>query len=469
MAASSYLLGQTPSNPLGRPTLGIDQGLSEFDTTDFRVKLVKASQTLAALEPKSAAGFDFTPADRLNIRAANGFYHLGDIIFTLRCGNGPWTTYSTGIERKPIDVLSATAPDLAKADLSPTLPADCPIRVIRTWTVESGRLALHFELQNKTDQPVEIGRLGIPMVFNNILTDRDLAEANEKCSFSDPYIGMDAGYVQVTRLKGSGPALIVVPSGKTPFEAYQLLKEPMRPQQTFEGMFEWIVHSKALAETEWGTAIPWNSSTSEVLPPQGVRKIGVRFLLSDRIQNIEKTLAENRRPVAVGIPGYVLPTDIDGKLFLKATAKVRSTSVEPKDAMTVTPSTPIPKSWQAFDVRGKGWGRARLSITYADGTQQTIQYYITKPASTAVADLGRFLFSKQWYENPSDPFKRSPSVISFDREKNAPVEQDNRVWIAGLGDEGGSGSWVAAAIKEFIEPDPGEIAKYERFIDEVLW
>ena len=37
----------------------------EFDTPDFKLKLLKASQTVAALEPKSAAGFDFTPGDRL--------------------------------------------------------------------------------------------------------------------------------------------------------------------------------------------------------------------------------------------------------------------------------------------------------------------------------------------------------------------------------------------------------------------
>ena len=462
--------GQVPSkSPTGQSTLGLEQGLAEFDTADFHIKLVKASQTLASLEPRSAAGFDFTPADRLNVRAANGFYHLGDIIFTLRLGNGLWRTYSTALERKPVDVLPATAPDLARADLSPTLPDDCPIRVIRNWMIENGRLALHFEIQNKTDQSIEIGRLGIPMVFNNILTDRSLAEANEKCSFSDPYIGIDAGYIQVTRLKGSGPALVVVPSGNTPFEAYQLLKEPMRPQQTFEGMFEWIVHSKALAEAEWGKAVPWNEPTSEVLPPKGVRKIGVKFLLSDRIQNIEKTLAENQRTVAVGIPGFVLPTDIDGKLFLKGPSKVAYLAVQPTDAIQITVGGSIGGGWQRFDLRAKGWGRARLNITYADGTQQTIQYYITKPASAAVSDLGRFLFSKQWYEDPSDLFKRSPSVISYDREKNAPVEQDNRVWIAGLGDEGGSGSWVAAAMKQFVQPNGDEIAKYERFIDGVLW
>jgi hypothetical protein len=462
-------IGQTPTRtPELPPTLGIEQGISEFDTPDFRIKLVNASQTLAALEPKGANGFDFTPADRIANRARDGFYHFGDITFRLKNDDETWREFSTATARKPVLALPVQFPDLARADLSPTLPADCPVQVIRTWTVAGGKLALQFQLINKTDRPVEIGHLGIPMIFNNIITNRKLPEAHEKNSFSDPYIGLDAGYIQVTRLKGNGPALVVVPDGKTPFEAYQLLREPARPQQTSEGMFEWIVCSKALAEKDWGKAEPWNPPTSEMLVPKGKREIGVRFLLSDRIQSIEETLKANKRPVAVGIPGFVIPNDIEGKLYLKVAQKITTMEVEPKGAMEVAPLKLI-NGWQGFSVRSKGWGRARLTVNYADGTRQTIQYYLTKPSRQVVADLGNFLFTKQWYENPNDPFKRSPSVMTYDREADKIVEQDHRVWVAGLGDEGGGGSWVAAAMKQFVQPKADEIAKFERFIDGVLW
>jgi hypothetical protein len=328
---------------------------------------------------------------------------------------------------------------------------------------------LLFELINNTDQAIEIGHLGIPLVFNNILNGRKLPEAHEKNSFSDPYIGLDAGYVQVTRLKGNGPALIVVPEGNTPFEAYQPLREPTRPQQTAEGMFEWVVRSKALAEKEWSKAAPWNPPTSEILPPNGRREIGLRFLLSDSIRSIEDTLRANGRPVAVGIPGYILPNDIEGKLFLNAPTKVLSVSINPASAMTVTPTkSPSPK-WQAFTISSKGWGRTRLTVKYSDGTSQSIHYYLTKPSTEVVRDLGNFLFTKQWYENPLDPFGRSPSIMGYDRETNNILEQDQRVWIAGLGDEGGGGSWVAAAMKEFVQPDPEQVAKFERFVDGVIW
>ena len=72
-------------------------------------------------------------------------------------------------------------------------------------------------------------------------------------------------------------ALAVVPDGSSPFEAYGPLREPMRPSQTFEGAFEWLVHTRALAETAWKNAHPWNAPTSAILKPGEVRTVGGEF------------------------------------------------------------------------------------------------------------------------------------------------------------------------------------------------
>src|SRR5688572_8691903 len=64
--------GNAPAPP--PPTLGLENGTLDFDTPDFTLKLVKDSQTIAALQPKGAKGidantpFDFTPADQLTVR-----------------------------------------------------------------------------------------------------------------------------------------------------------------------------------------------------------------------------------------------------------------------------------------------------------------------------------------------------------------------------------------------------------------
>jgi len=466
-AVSSQSPNQTPPPP---PTLGLDQGYLEFDSPDFKLKLVKASQTVAALQPKTAPEFDFTPGDRLERRASNGFYHLGDITLRVRASNTePWQELDTAKARQPITALPTSARVLASADLTPTLPASSPVQVTRSWVVDNGQLGLQFEIKNKTSGGLEIGALGLPMIFNNMITGRNLKESHETCSFFDPYIGEDAGYLQVTRLNGHGPALIVVPDLNASFEAYQLLNEPMRPNQTFEGSFAWMVHTQAYADQEWKGVEQWVTPTHVEIFPGATMVYSVKFLLSDEIRNIEKTLIANQRPVAVGIPGYVLPMDLDARLFLNYPHPVSSVEAEPKGSIIVNQERPTRNGWQAYSLRGKTWGRARLTLTYADKTRQTINYYVIKPAPQAVGDLGNFLFTKQWFDDPKDPFGRSPSVMSYDRDAEKIVTQDSRVWIAGLGDEGGSGSWLAAAMKQFGQPNPEEIRKYERFIDEVLW
>jgi hypothetical protein len=58
--------------------------------------------------------------------------------------------------------------------------------------------------------------------------------------------------------------------------------------------------------------------------------------------------------------------------------------------------------------------------------------------------------------------------MTFDRDEDRIVTQDSRVWIAGLGDEGGS-SWLTGIMKQLGQPDVAEVRKYEAFVDGVLW
>ncbi len=243
-------------------TLGLDHGTLDFDTPHFRLKLVKDSQTIAALEPKGAKGidantpFDFTPADQLTARQGDRFNHLGDIHIRLKQDgweDGAWVDLASSNARKPVDgfgsakTLPAGSKLLAGAILTPTMsgarmnldagrgagtaaagtpPAisGAPIEVSRSWLLDaSGQLVLHFEIRNTSQAPVVIGGLGFPVVFNNMIQNfvtnraRTLPQAHEICSFFDPYVGRDAGYLQVTRLSGAGPALVVVPENRNAY------------------------------------------------------------------------------------------------------------------------------------------------------------------------------------------------------------------------------------------------------------
>ncbi len=147
--------------------------------------------------------------------------------------------------------------------------------VTRSWVVEDGILQLRFTISNPQSQAVEIGALGAPLEFNSvchcvsfpflrtqkylqIFTGRTADQTNNNCSLIDPYIGQDAGFVQVTPLLGTLPPLVLIPATSSPFEGWHFLPEVSSDSsydyqsQTFEGYYEWQFHTLAFAPERLG-------------------------------------------------------------------------------------------------------------------------------------------------------------------------------------------------------------------------
>jgi len=453
------------------PVLGLEKGTSEFETANFRLGVLNSTQTVAFLKTNDSEAFDFTPGDRLQERSSNGFYHLGDLNIGLKKGEGDWEYYSTARKRSDIDLLDPGKPGiLSAADLRKTLPDSIPLKIIRYWEKDGGNLIMRFTLTNTSAEPVEIGALGMPMVFNNNFNGKSLDQAHAESVFFDPYIGADAGYLQVAHLHGKGKALIAIPLGKTPFEAWRpLTDDPLPSGYTYEGLHEWMVHSKSYAETAWKHAEQWNTPTSAMLKPGEMVSYGVKFILAESLRDIENTLVSAERPVAVGIPGYVVPSDVNAKLFLRYGKAVRDLRVEPAGALEIKDAGTNNKGWRVYELKGRKWGRARLTVNYEDGLTQTISYKVIEPESEVVKSYGHFLTTEQWFDQENDPFGRAPSVITYDYEKLEQVRQDRRVWVAGLSDEAGAGSWLGAIMKQLVMPDPAEVKKMEDFVNQTLW
>ena len=453
-------------------SIDITKGVLKFETGQFNLEILKSSHTIFGLHPVTEPEFDFTPNERLQARNAAGYYHLGDINFRWRPENDKdWKSYSSAASREDVMVLEPKSDNvLAVSDISGLFSGTLPLSVIRYWEKHGESVVLRFELKNNSEQKVELGSLGIPVILNNNHSGKTLDEAHNENVFYDPYIGMDAGYLQAIRLKGTGEVLLVVPCGKTPFEAWSpLLDDPTQRSNTFEGFHEWMPLTKAHAENDWKEATPWNIPSSKILNPGEIISYGLEFLLADSVRAIETTLISKNRPVAVGIPGYVLPQDVNGDLFLNYNKKVKSLRVEPEGALVFTKQKETENGWQKYDVKANTWGRARLTITYKDDLVQTINYKIIKPEAEVVADNGHFLTTKQWFEAENDTFHRSPSVITYDYEEQKQVIQDTRAWICGLGDEGGAGSWLNAIMKQLVQPDKEEINKLEEFVQKTIW
>ena len=451
-----------------------------FAVGAFRLGLRRDTQTLARLSPTAEPGFDFVPGGHEAERAGDGYVHLGDVNLRLRVAGGAWQDFSSAHVRRPIRPLPTGPGEWAAADITASMGADVPLTVERRWVAERGAPVLRVTLANRGAEPVEVGGLGLPMVFDNLITGRTLEQAHAQASFADPYIGRDAGYLQVTRLSGNGPALLVLPERGTPLEAYRPIAEAahaapgdiltdLTPRsQTAEGFYDWMVASRGFAERGWRAAGPqWNEPTSFTLAPGERRTVGLRFVLAPSIRAIQATLLAQDRPVATGVPGYVVPTDLPATLFLHAPSPVVATESWPAGALDVS-AAGTRGDWRRYTVAGHGFGPARLTIRYADGQAQTVSYYVTAPLDRTMAALGRFATTRQWFAGAGDPFRRTPAILTYDHEAGGIVTQEPRVWIAGMSDEGGAGAWVAAAAKQLDNPDPAEVTKLETLIDRTV-
>ncbi|KAH8702958.1 hypothetical protein GQ44DRAFT_692826 [Phaeosphaeriaceae sp. PMI808] len=454
----------------GQDNLGLQGGFTLIQGEKLRGSIVKASQTLASLN-SSDNDFNFLPLDVLPRLAFNGAHHIGDITLRYRTsGSQSWKSIDSAASRNPISTLGALGPGvLAAANLASTLPNGLPLNISREWLQHEGDLAVRFNITNTASESVELGSLGLPININNIFTGRLAEETQQRCSLADPYIGLDAGYVRVTSLRGTGSALVITPLDKTAFEAWRFLEEPQGNfgyrSQTYEGNYEWQVHSLAYAQNEWNRASPWNLPTSKSLRSGETYSVGLRFSLAANLERIEETVVRTKTPLAVGIPGYVVPSDSSSRLYIQHSSAVAN--IDAAGAFTVTPPT-TPGAAYKLTPTSSAWGRSRLTISYEDGKTQSVHYFITKAAPSTLADLGRFFTTSAHYTNTSDPFNRAPSILSYDREKNAMVEQDSRVWIAGLSDEGGTGAYLATAMKQFAQPVASEVKIIDDFVHDTI-
>lgn len=451
-------------------TLDLGSGSENFILPELNLAILKSSQTVSSLKLKGDSSFDYTPDELLKNRARDNFYHLGDINLTIRAvGESSWKRFSSAQKREAIKPLRTSGNMLAAAELTATLNG-IPLQVTRSWEQDNGNLVLRFTVKNTTKKAYEIGALGIPMIFNNNMDWKNLDNAHADNVFFDPYIGKDAGYLQVNRLHGNGPSLLVLPLENAGFEAYRPLNDDPTPRSiTFEGFHEWLIHSKSFAQTEWKGVEQWNEPTSEVLKPGDTKSYALKLVLAPSITEIENTLLEQKRPVAIGAPGYLIPQDAPGKLFIKYKEKVKDIQIYPAGSIRLDKLEATSEKWISYKVIGNKWGRSRVTITYDDGLVQTVQYKVIKPERQVVADLGHFLTNDQWYESPYDPFHRSPSVITYDYETKSHVTEHQNAWFAGLSDEAGAASWLAAIMKQLVQPNPQEIDKLKKFTEQTMF
>jgi len=246
---------------------------------------------------------------------------------------------------------------------------------------------------------------------------------------------------------------------------------------TFEGLYSWwtatggltqddTAASQGLAATE---PVPWNSPSTFSIAGGSSKIFGIRFFSASGPRTVEDRLVAHGKTTLVGIPGFVVARSSSVKLVVNSQSTPSIISVEPASIAFDSPQLSNGLWTFSGKVSDSAFGRARVTLNFADGEVATAHYTITKQHQDAMNDFGAFKFNQQWFVSPDDPFNRTPSVITYDHLKGQQVVDDSRAWVAGLSDEAGAGSYVGAAAKQQGLPNADEVSKLEQFALEVLW
>lgn len=403
-------------------------------------------KTLSA-QDENAEWFDFATSKAKVDRTGTDFYQLGDVELAVRnTDDQQWSFYNT----KDDQTLAAS-----------------PIKVNRKWTTQDEDVLFSTTLTNSTVNDIEIGGLGFAMIFNQIFTDNSLDESHNNSSFVDPYIGQDAGYLQVARLNGQVPTLLVVNGENTPFEAYRPLPDDKTKRDVhFEGFYEWTAFSKAYFDTNWNGKRQWNTPSSFVLRAGNSKTFTLKFIATSTPDKISETLAQSKIPSASSVPGYVLHGEEQAELTINTDKVVSRIYSDPENAIKISNShkqnTYLLTRFHHY------FGQARIVVIYSDHSKQTINYYVTESAEHLVKQLADFHEKNQWLDKP-DKYGRQHSFVTYDNEANRQVLDEFRSYISGDSDEAGAGPNLLMAIKNLYLPDEKQVHMLEQYIDDVLW
>jgi hypothetical protein len=391
------------------------------------------------------------------------------------------------------------------------------VRVTRAYETDTDpatgleSLVIRFNLTALAD--TRIGGFGMSLPADDN-TDQDLDRIARTNSFVDPHIGSDHAFAEWMRVVGNGSLLVVPATASARMEAWR----PLLEDCNFNGaMSEWTVLSGGW-NTEWEvqrqapvlsmpadlaatgvwpdplspwpswkgnqtvwvpglSARAWNTPTFLELRAGQSASFALRlYLASDGPRTRDAALQAAGEPVLRSVPGYTLALDMNSTFLVVTPPRgqtVASVAVTPAGLLTAGSPTPVPSSTDKsvqIDLTPVAVGKARVAVTFSDGSESVAFYSVLPSFSAQVAAYGHHLAHTAFLPlDYPDPFGRSASVMPWDREDGTWVLDDSRAYIVGLSDDAGAAQNLAAAMKVAWAPTQDEVTAKDDYVKWTLF
>jgi len=197
---------------------------------------------------------------------------------------------------------------------------------------EAGRVPLtvcDLEIVNRGRRSLEIGELGFPFAFNNLLegyprTDEGIKNLLQDRLAIHPFIGGAASYLYAQRLNGDPPGLLVFPGEDTSWQFYCHAPASLQTAFRWQGIPIVYIYSQAAVERE-GWPEWFNEHTATVMEPGESRKFQTRFasVVRSGAEGLLFSLGLAGQPSMKILPSAVAPAEVGIAVEMTGTTPAR--------------------------------------------------------------------------------------------------------------------------------------------------
>lgn len=413
---------------------------------------------------------------------------LGDVVFRFRNGGGPWQHGSTAGSRSArtsrksetngehsIDFIYRSTP--ANSDGIRGFDFD------ETYTLRGNVLLWSLTLRNQTDRPLEIGDIGLPLLFNTIYA-RDPSITYGKRVIRHSYIAGDNSFIFLTRANGAGPYLLMTPQSGTHLEFFEptirgghadSTASVFYPRSAWEGLYTAYIHAAAEGKG-FETQGTWRQPlTSKVLAPRDRPGSSVtytfQFQWAPDYRAIRDLLVRNGLIDVKVAPGMVIPSDLSAEVALRTREPIHAVTAEyPSDTDVIALPSRI-KGTSIFRIHFHRLGENEIAVSFGQGRHTLLEYDVIEPLETVIRKRAAFLAEHQQVHDPAKWYDGEFSLWDMRsgtlRTPDDPAGLDPYM-VGGSDDPDLSKAPYIAAVDEAF-PNDQQIAAVEYYLEHFVW
>jgi len=321
-------------------------------------------------------------------------------------------------------------------------------------------LVWDVELRNRSRRSIEIGELGFPMAFNNVLegylrTDQSLHEMYQDRVHVHKFIGGAASYLFAQRMNARPPGLLVVPGENTSWEFTNNVPASLATPYRWDGIPIVYVHSLATIEreewTEW-----FNGHSNRILEPGETANVQLKFLVAERDKNdhVSSALAMFGQPAIRLLPAAVAPMDVGIAVeIVGATPTQFDTDVEAET------ETDADEAGGFCFVRPTRPGPVMLSFEDTQGRMSKMHLLFTEPITDLMTKRANYILTKQIAK--TGPLKHA--ILPADNLTGLPMTE-LETFVSAFGIESSFADAIFLAEKNRHIPESAEIKALDRHL-----